>query len=74
MRSLSLLLSRVPTPPPHLPSLANADSDTEKQKFVADAQAEATKDSKKALRDSGVYEQHELEPIEHDEQTANTVM
>ncbi|KAI9634542.1 uncharacterized protein MKK02DRAFT_38071 [Dioszegia hungarica] len=42
-------------------------STSEKTRFIADAQREAIRDSKRALRESGLYEERELEKIDKDE-------
>ncbi|WVQ85496.1 hypothetical protein IAT38_007661 [Cryptococcus sp. DSM 104549] len=42
-------------------------SDKDKAKFIAAAQQDAVRDAKRAVRESGLYEAHELESIEADE-------
>ncbi|KIR67603.1 hypothetical protein I312_102200 [Cryptococcus bacillisporus CA1280] len=45
-------------------------SDKNKAKFIEAAQANAVRDAKRAVRESGLYNAHELEPIDRDEKHA----
>ncbi|OCF32899.1 hypothetical protein I317_00772 [Kwoniella heveanensis CBS 569] len=45
-------------------------SEKEKVKFIGLAQKDAVRDAKRAIRESGMYEPHELEPIDNDEKHA----
>ncbi|WVO13396.1 hypothetical protein L204_101011 [Cryptococcus depauperatus] len=46
---------------------------SDKAKFVALAQADAARDAKRAVRESGMYEAHELESIEREEKHGSKV-
>nr|ODN93302.1 hypothetical protein L203_00573 [Cryptococcus depauperatus CBS 7841]ODO02326.1 hypothetical protein L204_01059 [Cryptococcus depauperatus CBS 7855] len=48
-------------------------SEKDKAKFVALAQADAARDAKRAVRESGMYEAHELESIEREEKHGSKV-
>ncbi|KAK1927865.1 hypothetical protein DB88DRAFT_53088 [Papiliotrema laurentii] len=49
-------------------------SESQKQKFKANAQLAATRDAKRALRESGYYETHELDAIDEDEKHGHKIM
>ncbi|WVQ65111.1 uncharacterized protein L199_003283 [Kwoniella botswanensis] len=49
-------------------------SETEKVKFIKQAQKHAAADAKRAVRESGLYSQHELEPLDADEKIAAKIM
>ncbi|ODO07497.1 hypothetical protein L198_01076 [Cryptococcus wingfieldii CBS 7118] len=49
-------------------------SEKDKAKFIANAQIDATRDAKRAVRESGLYEHHELEAIDKDEKHALKVL
>jgi hypothetical protein len=48
-------------------------SDANATKFKTEAQAYAVRDAKRALRESGYFEQHELDPIEEDEKVGHQI-
>jgi hypothetical protein len=50
-----------------VPELIGPGSTSEKTRFIADAQKESIRDAKRALRESGLYEERELEKIDKDE-------
>ena len=58
----------------HMPCLTRAASESQKQKFKANAQVAATRDAKRALRESGYYETHELDAIDEDEKHGHKIM
>ncbi|ORX35470.1 hypothetical protein BD324DRAFT_632972 [Kockovaella imperatae] len=45
-------------------------SEADKHKFIAEAQHTASRDSKRTLRESGIFDQNELDPIDNDEKHA----
>lgn len=49
-------------------------SQSQKQKFKAEAQVAATRDAKRALRESGLYEGAELDPVDEDEKHGHKIM
>lgn len=49
-------------------------SDSQRQKFKANAQVAATRDAKRALRESGYYEPAELDPVDADEKEGHKIM
>lgn len=49
-------------------------SESQKQKFKAEAQVAATRDAKRALRESGLYEGTELDPVDEDEKHGHKIM
>lgn len=53
--------------------LKSTGSKSDKTSFVANAQKEAVRDAKRALRESGLYDSKELEPISTDEMHGNKI-
>jgi len=49
-------------------------SESQKQKFKAEVQVAATRDAKRALRESGFYEASELDPVNADEKHGHKIM
>ena len=49
-------------------------SDADATKFKTEAQAHAARDAKRALRESGYFEQNELDAIEEDEKVGHQVV
>ncbi|WWC87972.1 uncharacterized protein L201_002874 [Kwoniella dendrophila CBS 6074] len=49
-------------------------SESEKVKFIKTAQKHAAADAKRAVRESGIYGAHELEPLDSDEKIAAKIM
>ncbi|WVN85636.1 uncharacterized protein L203_100785 [Cryptococcus depauperatus CBS 7841] len=58
---------------PYSTKLTCIASEKDKAKFVALAQADAARDAKRAVRESGMYEAHELESIEREEKHGSKV-
>ncbi|WRT65864.1 uncharacterized protein IL334_002815 [Kwoniella shivajii] len=49
-------------------------SEKEKVKFISTAQKHAAADAKRAVRESGLYSDHELEPLDSEERIAAKIM
>ncbi|WWC60502.1 uncharacterized protein I303_103075 [Kwoniella dejecticola CBS 10117] len=49
-------------------------SESEKVKFIKSAQKHAAADAKRAVRESGLYANHELDPLDSDEKLAARIM
>jgi hypothetical protein len=68
-----------PHSPPFSPFLLilsspSSASESAESKFKANAQVAATRDAKRALRESGYYETHELDMIDDDEKHGHKIM
>ncbi|OWZ54759.1 hypothetical protein C356_01687 [Cryptococcus neoformans c45] len=49
-------------------------SEKDKAKFISAAQVDAVRDAKRAIRESGLYNAHELEAVDRDEKHASQII